>query len=118
MKAQEKRYHLFEEPSKKFLMKPDLVLKSRINESVFLFDTKWKILSDSAANYGISQSDMYQMYAYQKKYGAESVTLLYPKTEKIQNDRIEFRSDDTVVKVRFVDLFDVSAGIKTLASEL
>ena len=118
VKAQEKRYHLFEEPSKKFLMKPDLVLKSRINESVFLFDTKWKILSDSAANYGISQSDMYQMYAYQKKYGAESVTLLYPKTEKIQNDRIEFRSDDTVVKVRFVDLFDVSAGIKTLASEL
>lgn len=34
-------------------------------------------------NYGITQADMYQMFAYQKKYGAERVILLYPETEKI-----------------------------------
>lgn len=106
VKAQDKRYHLFEEPTRKFLIKPDIVIRNKLDRSVFLFDTKWKMLSDSAANYGISQSDMYQMYAYQKKYDAESVTLLYPKTDKVKNKSIEFRSDDTIVKVRFIDLFD------------
>ncbi|MCR5457082.1 MAG: McrC family protein [Clostridiales bacterium] len=106
VKIQDKRYHLFDEPSKKFLIKPDIVIRNSVNKSVFLCDTKWKMLSDSAPNYGISQSDMYQMYAYQKKYNAESVTLLYPKTDKVINENIEFKSDDALVKVRFVDLFD------------
>ena len=58
-------------------------------------DTKWKRLSGSLKNnYGISQADMYQMYAYQKKYEAKGnnvngVTLLYPMSpEKI--DEITF----------------------------
>lgn len=113
MYTQDKRYHLFDEPSKKFLMKPDIVVKCRAGGAVFVLDTKWKILSDAKANYGISQADMYQMYAYQKKYGAENVTLLYPQTEKIRsNSGIEFRSDDNVVvKVGFIDLFDVRNSI-------
>ena len=33
-----------------------------------VMDTKWKRLTDDPyANYGIAQSDMYQMYAYAKK---------------------------------------------------
>ena len=76
-------------------------------------DTKWKILSDSKANYGISQADMYQMYAYQKKYGSEYITLLYPKTEKVlYNETIEFQSKDgVIVKVVFVDMFDLNGSI-------
>lgn len=117
VKAQDKRYHLFEEPTKKFLIKPDIVISNKVDKSIFLFDTKWKMLSDTAVNYGISQSDMYQMYAYQQKYGAESVTLLYPKTDKVKNQNIEFRSDDISVKVRFVDLFDDN-NIKSVISKL
>jgi methionyl-tRNA synthetase len=59
-------------------------------------DTKWKRLSGSLKNnYGISQADMYQMYAYQKKYEAKGndvngVTLLYPMSpEKIDEITID-----------------------------
>lgn len=72
-----------------------------------MLDTKWKVLDLGKTNYGISQADMYQMFAYQKKYGAEHMTLLYPETEKVPPDRrIEFRADDgAAVLVKFIDLF-------------
>lgn len=42
-------------------------------------DTKWKKLNSKPnVNYGISQSDMYQMYAYSKKYHTSEIWLLYP----------------------------------------
>ena len=56
----------FNEPGKKFLMKPDIVVKRKSDKAVFVLDTKWKLLDAGKANYGISQADMYQMYAYQK----------------------------------------------------
>ena len=94
-------------------MKPDIVVKRKEDNAVFILDTKWKILSNSKPNYGISQADMYQMYAYQKKYGAEHVTLVYPKTEKMPpNSNLEFRAEDSaVVRVRFADLFDVQNSV-------
>lgn len=106
LSAQDKTYHLFDEP-RKFLMKPDIVIKNKALAQVFVMDTKWKVLSADKANYAISQADMYQMYAYQKKYTSENVTLLYPLTEKVDpNQNIEFLSNDgTVIRIRFVDLF-------------
>lgn len=71
--------------------------------------------------YGISQADMYQMYAYQKKYDAKNVTLLYPKTEQVQAENIEFREiydDGVIVRVRFVDLFDIQSSLEALQIEL
>ena len=78
-----------------------------------MFDTKWKILSNGSSNYGIQQTDMYQMYAYHKKYDAKCVTLLYPKTELIdENTLIEFKDIDGVtIKVEFIDLYDVEGSI-------
>ena len=107
--AQNKKYHLFDEPNKKFLMKPDIVITRKSDGAIFIMDTKWKILFDNQANYGIAQADMYQMYAYQKKYSSEHVTLIYPKTENVSKDEIEFSSDDgVIVRVRFVDLFNLN----------
>ena len=105
--AQDKGYHLFDNP-KKFMLRPDIVIKNRVAKTVFVMDTKWKLLSSSKSNAGISQADMYQMYAYQKKYNAKSITLIYPKTqENIDEDELIFKSDDdVVVKVKFVDLYD------------
>ena len=117
--AQDKSYHLFDEPEKKFLMRPDIVVKRKPDGAIFILDTKWKVLADTKANYGISQADMYQMYAYQKKYGAENVTLLYPRTDKVTVDSdIEFASQDGVrVRVRFVDLFDIQNSIDSIKSD-
>ena len=114
--AQDRKYHLFDAPDKKFLMKPDIVITKKSDGTKYIMDTKWKILSDAKANYGISQADMYQMYAYQKKYSSENVTLLYPKTENISREDIGFYSDDgVIVRVRFVDLFDIKGFIENFA---
>ena len=111
--VQDKSYHLFDEPEKKFLMRPDIVITQKTNGAVFIMDTKWKVLSDHKSNYGISQADMYQMYAYQKKYKAEYVTMLYPETGELRSsNEIEFCADDGVtVKVQLVDLFDADASL-------
>lgn len=117
--TQDKTYHLFDDP-KKFLMKPDIVIKNKASGKVFIMDTKWKLISDTKANYGISQGDMYQMFAYQKKYTSENVTLLYPLTDKVvQNKDINFLSyDGTEIKIRFIDLFDQNHSIEILLNEL
>ena len=88
-------------------MKPDIVITQ--NAKTFIMDTKWKVLSDSKVNYGISQSDMYQMYAYHKKYNAQNVTLLYPQTEHVSLEKeIKFISNDNViVQAKFVDLLNI-----------
>ena len=97
--VQDKTYYLFDKPDKKFLIKPDIVINRKADNVVFILDTKWKVLSEVKVNYGIAQGDMYQMFAYQKKYGAENVTLLYPLTEQIPIDkRIEYISNDGVIK--------------------
>lgn len=117
--AQDRTYRLFDEPNKKFLIKPELAVRDKIRGTIYIMDTKWKVLSDAKPNYGISQADMYQMYAYQKKYSAENVTLLFPFTEKISaNKIIEFHSQDNVtVKVKFVDLFDIRKSLENIISE-
>ena len=95
-----------------------MIVTRHSNQAVFVCDAKWKILADQKRNYGISQADMYQMYVYQKKYDAQSVTLIYPLTDEISNPRIDFQSDNGVtVHVRFVDLFDVRNCIAAIANE-
>lgn len=110
--TQDKRCHLFDEP-RRFLMKPDIVVTRRTDGAIFIVDTKWKLLSDARANYGISQADMYQMYAYQKKYSAQNATLLYPMTDQVPLEEcIRYHSDDGVtVQIEFVDLFNVRESL-------
>lgn len=113
LQAQERKYHLFDYPARKFALRPDIVIKDKVNGSVTVMDTKWKLLADGKTNYGISQADMYQMYAYQKKYDAKQVVLLYPLSGRIdKKDDIEFASHDGAkVKVRFIDLLNVDDSI-------
>ena len=113
LSVQEKKYYLFDEPGKRFLIKPDIVIRDKVNGRTFIVDTKWKILSDDKVNYGISQADMYQMYAYQKKYDSENVTLIYPQNNKMENKRIRYLSADGVeVKIQFVDLYHLKESLE------
>lgn len=116
--VQDRSYYLFDDPGKKFQMKPDIVMRN--GNSIHIIDTKWKLLDENKANYGISQADMYQMYAYQKKYNAKNVTLLYPVTDKVNNNNIiEYSSNDGVtVRVRFVDLFNVNESLSALIDDI
>jgi 5-methylcytosine-specific restriction enzyme subunit McrC len=60
------------------------------------------------------------MYAYQQKYQAQNVTLLYPKTEQVpQQENIEYHAIEGVtVRVRFIDLFDPQTSLTALQKEL
>ena len=109
--TQDKGYYLFEEPKKQFALRPDIVLYNG-NRCVVL-DTKWKALIDNpGCNYGISQGDMYQMYAYSKKYETSEIYLLYPMTRDFRDHKdIWFGSDQngvlpTNVNLFFIDLAD------------
>lgn len=73
------RYLALDESSKRdvFAMKPDVVgLKDRAPQ--WIMDTKWKELSQEEAKEGVSQSDLYQMYAYANCYACSDVVLVYP----------------------------------------
>lgn len=117
MRTQDSKYSLFDDPTRSFSLRPDIVLE--FDWHTVVLDTKWKLLSDNARNRGISQSDMYQMYAYGKKYKADSVYLLYPKSDAASELGFSFSSNDNVkVNVAFVDLKNADSSISNLLAEL
>lgn len=117
--AQDSRFTLFDAP-KKFQLKPDIVIRDKIEGKIYLLDTKWKMLSKAYNNYGINQGDMYQMYAYQKKYQSENVTLLYPVSEiDLADSNISYTSEDNCkVMVHFVDLINIKMSIEKVMERI
>ncbi|PSS50801.1 restriction endonuclease [Enterobacter sp. FS01] len=66
--------------TKLFLLKPDLLLIYGDNR--WVLDTKWKCPESDRANYGLAQSDLYQMLAYGMRYlqAQQNMVLIYPHT--------------------------------------
>ncbi len=118
--VQDRSRHLFTQPSEKFLLRPDMVITRGEDGAVFICDTKWKLLSGGQANYGISQADMYQMYAYQKRYGAESAVLLYPMCDGLTSGAIpDFAAGDgATVKIRMLDMLDIPGSLDSVIAGL
>lgn len=117
---QDRHFYLFDEPRHQFALRPDIVMTDNAGHTVIL-DTKWKKLVDNSRfNYGISQADMYQMYAYSKKYNTEHIVLLYPiNAEMESHDEIIFSSDDGVtVRIFFVDLSDIDKSMAALKKQI
>lgn len=122
--AQDKGHYLFNtlngEKHKKFALKPDLVV-TRDDGSVIILDAKWKsLVNDKGSNYGISQADMYQMYAYSKKYGTSEIWLLYPVNDAMRGcGPIKFDSGDgATVSLFFVDVTDIEKSMEELLNSL
>ena len=116
--TQDRGHYLFIEPKKQFALRPDIVIR-KDNKTVIL-DTKWKRLYKNEKNYGISQEDMYQMYAYSKKYETSEVWLLYPINEDMRDHPpIEFYSgDNTYVRLFFVDVANIEDSLKELKQRI
>jgi 5-methylcytosine-specific restriction enzyme subunit McrC len=122
--AQDKGHYLFNtlngENHKKFSLRPDLVV-TRDDGSIIILDTKWKsLVNERSKNYGISQADMYQMYAYSKKYGTSEIWLLYPLNDAMRShEQIVFDSGDGVtVSLFFVDVADIEKSMEELLHRL
>ncbi len=94
-----------------FGLRPDLRLQR--GDRLIIADTKWKLLdySKRSANYGISQSDIYQMFAYSKRWlqrqpEPREVMLIYPASGRF-SQRLEpfwYRSGGEILTVHPFDL--------------
>lgn len=120
--TQDKGYYLFNEPNDQFALRPDIVVTKQ-DGTLVIMDTKWKSLNNNAReNYNISQADMYQMYAYARKYEKANngiipeVWMLYPLNDEVRNhDQISYTSGDGVkVHIYFIDLTDIKMSIEKL----
>ena len=129
--------HLFEsefrdgicQNGKKFRLEPDImVLESGSCRA--LLDTKWKVLKWGEANHGVSNADIYQMFAYSQKYDCNDIWLIYPKVplenwEKSDGDYVKVMyeaelPDEKKVRIRifFVDLFHIKGSMNSLVEEI
>ena len=121
MTAQDRRYYLFREDYREiFELQQDIVI-TRPDGSRIIMDTKWKRLNTNReANYGISQADMYQMFAYAKRYETPDIWLLYPLTEEVKTIKkdIVFRGGgpdrELTVSVFFVDVAEIQKSLEEL----
>lgn len=92
VKIQAREKYLFDAP-RRFKLKPDIILER--DDEKFILDTKWK--------FEISPSDMYQMFAYAKKYCAKKIFLLCPPNVA----ESFYRAEDFQVQIVGVDLFNM-----------
>lgn len=125
LKAQASGKNLFDDPPK-FRLKPDLLLSNE--KDVVILDTKWKRLVDnSCKNYGISQGDMYQMFAYGHKFNCSDIWLLYPQNRELSESRtarIRFKSFETEssreinVSIFFVDVDLIEDSLRNLLEKV
>ncbi len=82
-----------------FRLRPDLMI-TQDGQRVAILDTKWKLIQSNQGNardkYGISQADMYQLFAYGQKYlgGKGELFLIYPSHEAFTAPLPPFHFDD------------------------
>lgn len=117
--CQDHGHYLFLEPRRQFALRPDIVCQKG-NRTVVM-DTKWKrLVNNQRLNYGINQGDMYQMYAYSKKYNAQEIWLLYPVNDEVRNlQSLSFDTGDgTVVKIQLIDLAHIEETMQKILIQL
>ncbi len=133
--VQDRGCYLFDrlngEALNKFALRPDIVL-TRIagirhdRPERIIIDTKWKKLTnDRSKNFGISQADMYQMFAYAQKYQTAEIWLIYPMSREMRRSgEIRFESagaDGNIscaVSVFPVDLAQIEASLQELIDKI
>ncbi|WP_428657091.1 McrC family protein [Runella sp.] len=103
---------------RRFRLRPDLVIRK--DNQTFILDMKWKWIEPHAKNYGIEQSDLYQLYAYGRKYNADALFLIYPAHEDFQAPLLPFRYEEGLVLnvIPFDITVPLSEEIKTMENRL
>ncbi len=116
IRAQEGSRHLYDRP-RKGLLKPDIICRSKIvSNSIAVLDTKWKRIKASS---DIAQSDLYQMYAYNKKFEAFETVLIYPASKDAPAGNEPFAryeaADNASLTIFLYDLSSQTAEDESLA---
>lgn len=109
LQAQGPQKNLLHAPNA-FMMKPDITISNGTDRKCII-DTKYKKLNKEKdkENLGISNADVYQMYAYSSIYKCPKVIMLYPK--HIENIEKEFQFIDG--SLLFIRTVDIQRDLKT-----
>ncbi len=106
--TREKGHTLQLQPSRHFWrqrrIRPDMVLKTKEGETIIL-DTKWKLLR----NHQPDESDLKQMYIYNRFFEAQRGVLIYPAQSGFGNFGESYQqhaSEEMRCEIVFVDLWD------------
>jgi 5-methylcytosine-specific restriction enzyme subunit McrC len=111
LRSQVRNQHLCQHMGDNFFqLRPDLMIDYQ--DTRWVLDTKWKRLDGDARgkNYGLSQSDFYQLFAYGNKYmRSEGVlVLIYPRYSKF-NEPLEVFQFSSQLRL-WVLPFDLECG--------
>jgi 5-methylcytosine-specific restriction enzyme subunit McrC len=125
-KGRQRHLLLRDDDSKRFLLKPDIVVERAPRDVQLIIDTKWKHLKTSEVdmNNGVAQSDIYQLYAYAHSYRCAHNVLLFPRVDGVdpQNLRlvgIDGKEEGKCIHVQFIDLHrNLRKGAQSLKDEM
>lgn len=110
--TQESSAHLVEEHVglPKFRLRPDVLV--RYPNRTLVFDTKWKTIdgANPQRQYGIESADLYQLFAYGKKYSAADVFLIYPTNPTFRHP-LDVFGYDPAMRLHVVP-FDVTKPLR------
>ncbi len=86
------------------VIKPDIVLKSKDGKTLYVIDTKWKVIDSRQP----ADDDLKQMYVYNHHWDARKSLLLYPRTRG-QNDlhgkfELKWANEEHRCVIGFVDV--------------
>ena len=92
-------------------MKPDIYIKFHKDNKILIIDTKYKELKQGVKNYGVSQSDIYQMVMYGLRYFEEKeekkeIILLYPQygfNINVEEIKLETK-ENIIIKIKTINL--------------
>jgi len=94
----------------RFQLQPDIYIKF-IEGKILIIDTKYKELKQGTKNYGVSQSDIYQMVMYGLRYFhkeevIKEIILLYPQYGfDINEKNIELQTEENIIiKIKTINL--------------
>jgi len=107
VKLQDSKHHLaYLKGQGKFRLKPDIVINFKKKEKIIIADTKWKILNENKIHNGVSQGDMYQLYAYGTKYEkCKNMYLIYPKNNEVNDKKYNYLKEGKLnLNIVFFDL--------------
>ena len=112
IQSENPRLSIFNEEDEKkrnsFQLKPDILINvkeiGKEKTAQIILDTKYKKISKKEKNYGVSQSDIYQIFTYSKYYKSKRNILLYPKYEENFNINLKNKDKEFDLNVITIDL--------------
>lgn len=85
-----------------YRLKPDIIIDSYSGQPKLIIDTKWKFLQsdEEDSKNGVSQGDIYQMYAYANRYKSPDNVLLFPEVSRVTSKSYLLAGNENNHKIR------------------